>query len=179
MTGPQTPDVVRDGGWPDAARPGVPLNPERDGVHWIMRIKDRPEVRRWYANWQGSREGWWEGHSADFDATGYIAKTATYLGPCLTPTEVRQVRTTALHEAAAACETLENAVHLMDSDEAEIWAGACYDCRSAILALEKGEAATPPSEPQPDRAGVFACRECDAIWRTEAQRDLCCTGGGA
>lgn len=27
------------------------------------------------------------------------------------------------------------------------------------------------------RAPVFRCAECEAIWRTGAQRDLCCTAG--
>jgi hypothetical protein len=29
----------------------------------------------------------------------------------------------------------------------------------------------------PSRPPVFTCDECGAIWRTEAQRDLCCSAG--
>lgn len=28
-----------------------------------------------------------------------------------------------------------------------------------------------------DRPRVYECRKCQAKWRTERQRDLCCTGG--
>jgi hypothetical protein len=90
-------------GWPDPQRPGVPMNPERDGYHWLGAV-DRGEPT---------------GHTAVmlwFAGTGFYAIEAVpvshrnitehwrYLGPCLTPAEVAarvaEARRDALREAA-------------------------------------------------------------------------------
>lgn len=69
-------------GWRD--KPGVPMNPERDGAHWVGNV-----VREWLAEFQ-----MWQ------DRHGYCVKPETwgvlpYGGPCLTPAEL------AAREAAA------------------------------------------------------------------------------
>ena len=64
-------------GWPDASKPGVPLNSERDGWHWVCGLPSQ-----WVAElamWRG--EG------------GFMLRPETwralpYGGPCHTPAEV-------------------------------------------------------------------------------------------
>ena len=71
------------GGWPDAARPGVPMNPERDGWHWVRWAGYEPGME-FTAFW--SSGGWdddWAHLAGDRQAHRYI-----YLGPCHTPAEV-------------------------------------------------------------------------------------------
>ena len=48
--------------WPDPAKPGVPLNPERDGYHWLFNPDDdRPHPVIWVADlgaWAGVGDVW-------------------------------------------------------------------------------------------------------------------------
>lgn len=71
-------------GWPDPERPGVPLNPERDGAHCMEWASGEQFHVQWVASWRGyngfSRDGW---------------KNWKYVGPALTYREV------AAREAAA------------------------------------------------------------------------------
>jgi hypothetical protein len=92
-------------GWP--GKPGVPLNPERDGWHWLVcplkhdvfprfwRAAGEAQNCRWAAKWLYSRNDW-------------NPKECTYLGPALTPAEVEarvaQARRDALEEAALVAE---------------------------------------------------------------------------
>jgi hypothetical protein len=74
---------MTDNNWPDPVRPGVPLNPERDGWHWVQNGKGRPSCQQWKAGmWSISGEGGWT-----------AAQVATllhlrYIGPCLLPFEI-------------------------------------------------------------------------------------------
>jgi hypothetical protein len=44
--------------WPDPARPGVPMNPDRDGWHWLTRKNGLwPEPWRWNPDADG-RGAW-------------------------------------------------------------------------------------------------------------------------
>jgi hypothetical protein len=75
--------------WPFPSRPGVPLNPERDGWHWLSYAAGRAvEPDRWNAAAQGWR------YSGALEYTSGT-RVWSYLGPCLTPAEV------AAREAAA------------------------------------------------------------------------------
>ena len=67
--------------WPDPARPGVPLNPERDGWHWIA---TSPYCT--CARWVVHNAGQWSMGALCFPA-GVFASTG-YLGPCPTPEEL-------------------------------------------------------------------------------------------
>ncbi len=83
--------------WPDPARPGVPLNPERDGWHWVKRIgQKQAHIERWI----GSH--WWLGPS--FGGAKTNIEKYEYLGPALTPAEVEarvaQARRDALEDCA-------------------------------------------------------------------------------
>ena len=68
--------------WP--GKPGVPLNPEKDGAH-VLRFSSGKE---WTCIWRASLIPFWVLN------TGYrlapseiVSYRATYLGPCLTPDE--------------------------------------------------------------------------------------------
>jgi hypothetical protein len=78
-------------GW--TGKPGVPLNPERDGWHLLVQKNAQlPEVWEWKTNSLGAEYGdqsigaWLEGEGdVQPEDTG---KWYRYLGPCLTPAEV-------------------------------------------------------------------------------------------
>jgi hypothetical protein len=66
------------GGWPDAARPEYPKEPERDGWHWV-----NGTPRKWEA-WDDG--GAWIIGDGFFRAADFGHRI--YQGPCLTPQEV-------------------------------------------------------------------------------------------
>ena len=82
--------MEQKGEWPTPSKPGVPMNPERDGPHWLMRKNGQfPEI--W--DWASGPDGWcaeygdqsigaWlerEGGGQPED----MAKWYCYLGPVL------------------------------------------------------------------------------------------------
>jgi hypothetical protein len=67
-------------GWPDPEKPGVPLNPEVDGFHWLGNA-----AFVWAAKF-----GNWALNGVGFPPE-FFATTA-YLGPCLTPDEADVLR---------------------------------------------------------------------------------------
>jgi hypothetical protein len=78
--------TLAPGGW--QGEPGVPLNPEREGWHWIHRKgwnKPRPAV--WWPSRNSPLGGWWDGRQ--IVGPNEIAEM-TYLGPCLTPDEAAE-----------------------------------------------------------------------------------------
>ena len=97
---------MSDNNWPDPARPGVPLNPGREGWHWVQRADKgfvpSPRIILWTDDWTSGQFSW--------DAIGYsdderkLGRDFRYLGPALTPAEVearvQQARRDALEEAA-------------------------------------------------------------------------------
>ena len=66
-------------GWP--GKPGVPLHPEKDGWHWVHNNFDGLVIRFWGATFSE-----WDGYPL------WMAQEWTYLGPCLTPDEVQNLR---------------------------------------------------------------------------------------
>lgn len=78
------------GGWPDPTRPGVPMNPERDGWHWLRAPFDLHAVY-----WR-SKDGVFHTAHMKHLSPSQAAMGWDYAGPCLTPAEV-----TAREEAAA------------------------------------------------------------------------------
>jgi hypothetical protein len=87
-------------GWP--GKPGVPLNPERDGAHWLKGYTEDACM------WQD--EGWYiPGYSHKLDDET-VASRYSYLGPALTPAEVdarvKEARRDAMEEAARRLEEL-------------------------------------------------------------------------
>jgi hypothetical protein len=70
-------------GWPDPARPGVPMNPEQDGWHWVQSCEGTPSCQQWKAGmWSISGEGGWT--AAQVSTLLHLR----YLGPCMMPLEI-------------------------------------------------------------------------------------------
>ena len=113
-------DVLLRGGadmkttWTDPSKPGVPMNPEKDGRHWLIRVNGQyPEV--W--EWASGPDGWCaeygdKGIGAWCESEGdgqpeEIAKWYHYIGPVLTPDEATALQSRvaklegALKDAAA------------------------------------------------------------------------------
>ena len=90
-------------GWPDASKPGAPLNPEQDGFHWVTSGADNDAFP---AEWRAAGENEWGRWIARwvFTADDLNPIDCRYLGPCLTPAEVAalvaEARAKALEEAA-------------------------------------------------------------------------------
>jgi hypothetical protein len=94
------------GGWIDAARPGYPANPERDGVHWLNIAGDVIAAQWWTAD---ALWAW-----GDWQWTPSVASAARwfYLGPCLLPAEVSALVEAARRDGAA--KGREQAARIMD-----------------------------------------------------------------
>jgi hypothetical protein len=74
---------MSDNGWP--GEPGVPLNPERDGWHWIKSLTTGGLM---CAEWRADRMGWNLYRSTSEHHAPNEMFSWGYLGPCLTPAEV-------------------------------------------------------------------------------------------
>lgn len=118
-------------GWPDPSKPGYPLNPERDGWHWMetpdgqlapyeWRAADECERGRWPSYWVSQGDD-------DWDAT-----ECKYIGPCLTPAEVEA------KVAAAIASERETCAQIADAwDEAR--ARSVYYATPAAAIRSRGE----------------------------------------
>jgi hypothetical protein len=65
-------------GWPDASRPGVPVNAEKDGPHLLVNKFGTREWFWWVSNgttWMGARGG---------ESTQSV-ESWTYIGPAAAP----------------------------------------------------------------------------------------------
>jgi hypothetical protein len=87
-------------GWPDPARPGVPLNPERDGWHWVCAAVGiaAPYPMLWCAD----GKAWDTGDGWEFCTSPRMTERTRYLRPCspedLSPAEVEARIATARKE---------------------------------------------------------------------------------
>jgi hypothetical protein len=98
-------------GWAD--QPGVPLNPELNRFHWLLRKGEQwPEAWRWDPDADGcgtEYSGAWAESEGDGQPEG-MAKWYRYLGPCFTPAEVdarvAQAKRDALEECIEACKSI-------------------------------------------------------------------------
>jgi hypothetical protein len=74
-------------GWPDPDKPGVPLNPDRDGIHWLFNPdNDKPHPVIWVADL-----GTWA--VGDVWTPRMVAEMGLhYQGPVLTPAETDALR---------------------------------------------------------------------------------------
>ncbi len=107
---------MTDNTWPDPARPGVPLNPERDQFHWLIRKNGQwPEAWRWDPDADGcgtEYSGAWAESEGDGQPED-MGKWYRYLGPCLTPAEVDARVKEAEAKIAAGC-LISNAAEVAD-----------------------------------------------------------------
>lgn len=86
--------MTDNNGWPDADKPGVPLEPERDGWHWLRTPYGEEAPYYWCAAGKCER-GRWPSRWADVSENEWPPTDCAYLSPCLTPSEI------AAREAAA------------------------------------------------------------------------------
>jgi hypothetical protein len=91
--------------WPDPEKPGVPLNPERSGFHWIGGWNGAFFMVEW-----DSECGLYGSVDSGGSVLGPAAQSWTYDGPVLTPAEAATLRA----ENARLREALKN---LLDRDE--------------------------------------------------------------
>jgi hypothetical protein len=137
-------DDTIPGGWPDAARPGVPQNPERDGAHWLQITSPEDSVMI-AATWEA---GLWSYPSVDQDYApeelARLGDAVRYVAPCHTPAEVAALVEAARREEReaniAACQKAVPRAHTYASENADIYrAGdAARDrCIEAIRAALK------------------------------------------
>lgn len=96
-------------GWPNPDKPGYPIDPETDGWHWLANSKNLPCPWLWSADLCE-----WGHAQGDFISLEFMSK-AKYLGPALTPTEVKDVVQAIVEAAADAMSAILNAI-TQDSD---------------------------------------------------------------
>jgi hypothetical protein len=97
-------------GWPFADRPGVPMNPERDGWHWLLANSTKgivPEAACWRAPRSRYPGMWFFQGNENYLVAEQMTQAhgwRGYLGPCLTPVEVAALAAErdALREALSA-----------------------------------------------------------------------------
>jgi hypothetical protein len=85
-------------GWPDPSKPGVPMNPERDGWHWV----DRPMHGVLPMQWLEIAGGGWVGKHTCLTALEATKAGWLYVGPCHTPAEVAALIEVARRESERA-----------------------------------------------------------------------------
>lgn len=99
---------MTDNTWPDPARPGVPLNPERDGWHWVESAEG-PVPALWARPlWRHCRD-FWDQRSPEW----MEEQQWRYIGPCLTPAEIDARVKEAEAKIAAGC-LISNAAEVAD-----------------------------------------------------------------
>jgi hypothetical protein len=97
---PDEPATPRPNGWPDPARVGVPVEPERDGWHWLTWTPtNTPFAVQWTPSGQWLPSRYWQQARHE-----WAARMCHYIGPALLPAEVAaavaQARREGLEEAA-------------------------------------------------------------------------------
>ena len=96
--------MSENNGWPE--RPGVPMNPGRDGWHWLIDSNHDPYLLNWSADTE--RWGGYPGTSPE-DLHTVIGG---YCDPCLTPAE---------HAAALAVAYRRGQEEMLTTARAEGW----------------------------------------------------------
>ena len=91
-------------GWPDASKPGVPLNPERDGWHWVVAADPNVSTESAPWRWASGNQHW----LPPVDVSGALPLNPSrvqwrYLGRCHTPAEVSALIEAARREEREAC----------------------------------------------------------------------------
>jgi hypothetical protein len=74
--------------WPNPEKPGVPLNPEKNGWHWLKESGDDPAPYYWcpgFNNWH-LRGG--DDYGGGWQTPEFTSGYYSYVGPCLTPAKI-------------------------------------------------------------------------------------------
>jgi hypothetical protein len=95
MTAPAPPAAPDAAGWPDPARPGVPLHPERDGWHWLLRKGDSKPVPWCWTDDQAAEGDFGWDTDDDLDTPDEMARYFDYAGPCVLPSDLAAERAAA------------------------------------------------------------------------------------
>ena len=83
-------------GWP--GKPGVPLNPEREGWHWVQEPSEDVECCLWRPKpWRGENCGFWQMKSTEDDFEPHEISNWRYIAPVLNSAEV-DARIAAAHK---------------------------------------------------------------------------------
>ena len=123
--------MTTNNGW--LGKPGVPLNPERDGWHWVKARSDnlKPTWREKFpAQWTAGNRHWIHGTYAP----EYAAENWIYLGSCLPPDEAEGLRAR-VAELEGALITAQNMLSEMGISSAEKCQMAYDYLREANAAL--------------------------------------------
>ena len=106
------------GGWLDAARPGYPKDPERNGAHWVAAENGTPFLVKWDV-----RAKQWDADGLPFQPAEMAR--VRYLGPCHTPAEVAALVEAARREEReaniSACRKAVPRAHTYASENADIY----------------------------------------------------------
>ena len=126
--------------YPD--KPGVPLNPEKDGFHWIKGWNETPFVAEWFVDQSEDFGGYYGWHDGADNPQGIVAQGWSYLGPCLKPSEVAaQIEQARREGVEAAMRVVSERVSARHKE-----AGSCISDRSRnhmhIRADEAGQIVT-------------------------------------
>ena len=120
--------------WPDPARPGVPLFPERDGWH-IVKFLGVEQAMKWnpreaFCFWVDS------GGSVRSPLELYHTRFSGYIGSCLTPTQISEMLAEERNRCAKECDDIEMKEWRMWKSNADMFAQGASDgamkCAHAI-----------------------------------------------
>lgn len=118
--------------WPDPEKPGVPLNPEQDGRHWLFdpeNSKSYPEI------WVAEMQAWAVGDA--WTPRMVTEMGLHYLGPVLTPAEADALRA----ENARLRDALEETCHALEAATAFHYAKGGFPFKSSKQTLKQAHAA--------------------------------------
>lgn len=167
--------MTENNGWPDLARPGVPLNPEQNGWHWLADRYGNLSAWRWSDDAGGPGDFQWE--TDDDGDPERMARQFTYAGVCLTPAEVAA-------RVAAAEEAGGRAMRETSADTARNWPSgiktvAQQDLSAAIRDLPLPHGALAAAERAAEARGrVAGLREAAAKVRVHATAAKQCSDEG-
>lgn len=125
-----------EGAWPDVTRPGVPLNPERDGWHWLL---SKEGGKAWIAHWteRGRYSCWDHPYTSHTVYPGEMVIFNGYAGPVAPPGTPDALRR-AWHSARDAAEAACRAVQVDGKFGCERWIGGICADRVAALVMPEG-----------------------------------------
>ena len=119
-------------GWPDLDKPGVPLNPERDGRHWLFDAKSNVSFPEF---WVAGMGAWAVG---DVWTPRMVAEMGLhYQGPVLTPAEADALRA----ENARMRGALEETCNALEAATAFHYANGGFPFKSSKQTLKQARAA--------------------------------------
>jgi hypothetical protein len=101
------------GNWPDPSNPGVPLNAERDGWHWLQDADGELRCAEWVE---------YHGRHCAWDGWNRGVRNLIYIGQALLPTEVADLVEQARREERETCANIcaEGAIKIISNGRARV-----------------------------------------------------------